>query len=978
MYLRFFLSIAILLVICLPGFSTGAQEVFLYKRDGYDRLVIDAVTISGEPARGDKDIVFTLNNPLSPVTGQIAIDAVVNQSSAIDHMTIADGKLTILFSDMIASTRFFNIADRLIIDMFIREEEIAADSLKQGGFDSSLQTQLLQDVEISEDQTTEIPVQFAMDGGSFSIEPEPVMSASLAEPTIISLSSLTPVSLAAFQRFDRLFVLIDRENLNLPPQMTGTGARESWPIREIVMDNARAWVIDLPPNAHIRPESDGLLWRLIISSINPELDTVGVNRNTVNVEDASVDLLLANSTRILRLQDPDYGDDLAVILMPDKQQRLNQAYNFIDFDILPAIVGGVIKPEADGLRIIATAQKVSISKRGGLNVATIPQDKHVEQFLRDMENNTDRSSTGFSSDVRAAFSRVYYFNDWGKDISTASFLAKRVQLDRLLVQAPATQKAPILLDMAKLTLSQAMGAEALGYLNLARNSDSRLADTPDFQSLQAAAHFLTRQYDKAMTLQESPTLSFMPEIQLWHAAAMAAKGNMDEAVRLYPGNAEIALSYPLSIRMQVIAPLTMAFLEAGNGEQASHLIEMIDSPLHYLNDEQKATLTYFKGRVDRMIGKPDLAIDHLYKAAHSRRPGFYGTYSALLLIEDELLRDIITRKDAIKKMERLRFTWRGDELETEIYKKLGLLYIEDEHPYRGMGILKDAAERTQSMVDRRALVRIMTDTYKAMFLEENFDRLAPLEAVTVYSKFKELTPVGEEGNKIIDRIVDKLVEVDLLDRAVSLLKDKMQRLSGGDEVIRTGLRIAALELVNRKSAEALKILAIVDDFLPENLSEDINTYREKSVMLKARALSEQGQMDLALGMLEDLPETDDVLRLRVDTAWRAGNWIAVSKNLGSLIEREMTTAQQSVTDQQARMILNQAVALNLSEQKSALQDFAQQYDTIMQATPLYQTFRLVSRPSGRTTLADRDTMMSLVAEVDMFQDFLNNTKTVGE
>lgn len=1043
MRLRFLLS-ATVLSSCLLGSPLAAQEASLYKRDGYDRLVIDGITVGGDATRNAQNIVFTLVNPPAEFNAQAISDAVANATSVIDDVTVADGKLTIVFTNAVTSSRYFNIADRLIVDMYtdaaqteqqpapqteppaqapvvetsqeltaepqaqpeqpepadelpvvedtseapavttptiipvdelppadaedlLKELRAETQSEQEDAAPSSL-AKLLEETE-SEDEADTASLITEIDE---TPPAEPAASASLIEPTIISLSSPTPIGLAAFQRFNRLFIVIDRENLNLPPQMTGTGAREGWRIRDIDMDNEKAWVIDLPPHAHIRPESDGLLWRLVVSNIDPELDTVEVNRGIANADGVSVDLLLANSTRILRLTDPDYGDDLAVILMPDEKQRLAQAYDFIDFDILPAIVGGVVKPESDGLRITATPQKVTIGKRGGLDVAAIPQDDYVEQFLR---GQGDTPRTSLSGDVRSAFSRVYYFNDWGADISVANFRDKRAQLDRVLAQSTSAQKVPVLLDLAKLTLSQAMGAEALGYLRLAKDSDPRLVDTPDFLSLQAAAHFLARHYDKAIEIQDHPALSFMPEIQLWRAAATAAMGDMTEALRIYPGNGDIAASYPLPVRMQLVVPLTRAFLSAGDGAQAVRMIEMIDVPPHQLNDEQKAAVAYLKGRVDRMTGKPDSAIENLYKAAHSDKLGPYGARSELLLVEDELLREVITIEDAIKRLERLRFAWRGDDLETEIYTKLGLLYIQDNQPRRGMTILKNAAENTKSIPDRRALVRTMAETYKAMFLEENFEKLDPLEAVTVYREFKELTPVGDEGNRIIDRIADKLVEIDLLERAASLLKDKMQRLGGGDEAIRTGLRVAAIELVDRKSAEALKTLAIVDAFLRRDVTENSDEYHEKAVMLKARALSEQGQTDRALFMLEGLPDTDDILRLRVDTAWRAGNWIAVSENLGALIEREGITLQRPATDKQARMILNQAVALNLSDQKSALQDFAAQYNTVMQQTPLYQTFRLVSRPSGLATLADRDTMMGLVSEVDLFQEFLDSTKS---
>ena len=53
--------------------------------------------------------------------------------------------------------------------------------------------------------------------------------------------------------------------------------------------------------------------------------------------------------------------------------------------------------------------------------------------------------------------------------------------------------------------------------------------------------------------------------------------------------------------------------------------------------------------------------------------------------------------------------------------------------------------------------------------------------------------------------------------------------------------------------------------------DDKQTLNEKVILLKARSLADSGQSQSALFMMEGLDNTDDVLRLRVDTAWDAGD-----------------------------------------------------------------------------------------------------------
>jgi tetratricopeptide (TPR) repeat protein len=383
-------------------------------------------------------------------------------------------------------------------------------------------------------------------------------------------------------------------------------------------------------------------------------------------------------------------------------------------------------------------------------------------------------------------------------------------------------------------------------------------------------------------------------------------------------------------------------------------------------------LAYLKGRSQSVTGHPDEAISNLYKASLNDKLGPYGIRSELLLIEDEMAREVIEKEEAIQRMERLRFAWRGDDLETQIQKSLGNLYIQNGEPRKGLNILKRAAKNTKSLQDRRAIVRVMADAYKGIFLNENFADVDPMIAIAIYDEFKELTPVGDEGNALIDGVADKLMGINLLSRATSVLSDKMHRLGKGQDAIKTGLRIAAIQLIDRNPENALKTLAKIDQMIAPYTGEDKDELLSKIVLLKARSYSDSGEPETALFMTEGLDDSDDVIRLRVDTAWRSGRWVAVTDNLSKLLARQDISASTPPTAEQTQLILNQAVALSLSDQYDALQRFAGQYDLVMKQSPSYKTFLLVSRPQNISNLADRETLLGVTAEVDLFKDFLDS------
>ena len=71
-------------------------------------------------------------------------------------------------------------------------------------------------------------------------------------------------------------------------------------------------------------------------------------------------------------------------------------------------------------------------------------------------------------------------------------------------------------------------------------------------------------------------------------------------------------------------------------------------------------------------------------------------------------------------------------------------------------------------------------------------------------------------------------------------------------------------------------------------------------------------------------------------------------------------------------MLNVAVALKLADERAAMNQLRDNYMDFMRETTLANSFALVTRSAGRTTLSDRDTMLRIAGEVDIFKGFLDN------
>src|SRR6185437_8215943 len=101
--------------------------------------------------------------------------------------------------------------------------------------------------------------------------------------------------------------------------------------------------------------------------------------------------------------------------------------------------------------------------------------------------------------------------------------------------------------------------------------------------------------------------------------------------------------------------------------------------------------------------------------------------------------------------------------------------------------------------------------------------------------------VGERGDAVVRRLVDRLVAVGLLDRAAALLEDQVNhRLTGRDKA-RAAAQLALIRLLDRNPAAALKALDIA--VVGTDVPPDLQRQRQQ---LRARALTELGRTDEAL------------------------------------------------------------------------------------------------------------------------------------
>ncbi|MEZ5815124.1 MAG: tetratricopeptide repeat protein [Alphaproteobacteria bacterium] len=789
------------------------------------------------------------------------------------------------------------------------------------------------------------------------------------EPTLVTVSATQNFGMAVFEVNGNLWLVDDKADLLIKPQFSGPLSGEL-SFKEIKGPQGNAHILKMPQNKTLKGDGGGILWRVLIGpnfslGKTPDLRRPDANRN--DPRSGKILWPLKGARAVLGFKDPVSGNDIKVVTVESADQFAGPPREFIDFDILPSPVGLAVMPKTGDLELKIVRGGVEISRPHGL---TVVEAKLLDSMTRKKIQNTDKKP-------RSTSARIFDFKAWQLGGVASLHENKRILLAGQK-ELPETAQSENLLTLAKMYLSNAMGPEALGVLELALQERPVLLDSPEFSALYGVASALSYHNEDAFAHLSRETLQRFEEIHYWRAYILADEGDWQQAAETLPENLATLHDYPALLQNRLLPKLVEIALRSGDLRSAEELLGIVGENEKSLSPPQQAALTYLQGEVARQ--KKDLEkTKALWEPLANGPDDLYRAKASLaltrLLVDDEEM----NAKDAIDNLERLRYAWRGDELEVQINYWLGRTYFESGQHLKGLKLMRDAVSYDEGTPLGPRVAAEMADMYAELFLGEALNDVSPLEAVGLYDEFKELVPLDSRGDKIIEKLAEHLVKADLLTRAGDLLQYQIDHRLKDADIYRVATRLAAIRLLDNQPDKALKSLNTAGAQL-EKLPEEMRTpkrYRD-IVLLRARALSRKGRPDQALALLQDLERTPDMNRLRADIAWTAGYWDDAAEALGDVILDQNISLTRPLDDKNTALLLQRAVSLNLAGDRIELANMREKYTDLMTQTEKAKTFEVITRPRQSGALADRETLLSVVSEVDLFKDFLDSYKTTPQ
>ena len=808
--------------------------------------------------------------------------------------------------------------------------------------------------------------------------PPPPSRYRIEENHTITITSTRAIFVSAFERQGDLWIIHNQPDNNVPPKLVGP-EKDKFPEFEDVTigDGFKAFRLGLPANAEVYTEGGGLLWRINVVTRRPDIEYTAPRSLFDDNGEASQFWDMPSAHFKVQFEDPDVGDQLIAVGVGKAGDFAGPDRQFVEHSVLPSYAGLVLKPKVDDLSVTLQDRGVLVSRDGGLALSkgqnlrkVFEQDEAPPQRSEDQSAYNDAAQS--EGDDEERIRRIYNFTRWILGGPTSLRENENLLLENLK-QADKVGKTENLLSLAKLFIANSRGAEAIGYLNYASDVTPDLAESPEFLALKGAAEAIAGQYQDAFDDYARADLDKYREIDLWRSIVLAGLGDWDQAGSVMPEDTTIVNSYPFPLRPEVALTLAEIALRDGRQDQADDLLAIPKAVSDQLNRFQKAALDYLSGEAHRQRGEKERAVA-LWEPLAESLDDLHRAKAGLALTKLLYEMGKIDEEEAINRLEQLRYGWRGDTLETRVYQALGDFYLKNRNYLKGLAVLRRGTELSSTPNLSRQITKQMSDAFETLFLTDEINKLSPLEAVSVYEEFQELTPAGEKGDRVIRKLAERLIEVGLLGRAASLIDYLVETRLSGIEASKAALRLASVQILDDKPDAALISLEKAEEFLAASRDPDYALDRDIA-LLKARAYSDKGMAQRAISTLSRIPrQEENVLKLRADIAWQNGKWNEAARALERLVARERISIQQPLSERQASLILNWAVALNLAGDRRALASLRNRFSTAVEETTRARLFDVVTRARQNTRLTDRETIRAIVSEVDLFEDFLTSYK----
>lgn len=731
---------------------------------------------------------------------------------------------------------------------------------------------------------------------------------------------------AVFRRAESIWIVFDAAAEIDTAELAGIGRRHVEGAQALRGPDWTALRIDAPASTQASVRAEGPVWTVRLSErLDEPPRPVRLQRETGFNQPAALRFEAPGARSVRRMEDPVVGDQLVVVTADGESRGVVAERRFLEALVLRSSHGVALAPLADDLVVRTEPGGAVLTRPGGLALSRA----------------ADPAMAGrVAQPVSPAFLDLEAWRGGESYLPALQRARSRARLG----------DADSLMDLARFYLGWELAPEAIGAMDLAVEARPALADTAEVKAMRGAAAAMMERMEEAEAIFSDVELGSDPVVQPWRGYVAASLGDFAEARRRFEAGAASVFFYAPEWRARFRAANARAALELNDLGAAADLLSRLeaDEP----DSPTRAEAELLQARLAAIAGDPDGARTRLARLVHSD----YEPIQARAILEQlrlDLEEDRITISQAADALEALRFRWRGDDSELEATRLLGNWYAQAGRYARAFETMSAAEVRYSGSPLGRAIGTDMRALFRRLYLDGEADRLDPIEAIALFREYSYLTPQGPDGDRMVRRFVDRLVDVDLLDDAATLLSHQIdERSMPAQARARVATDLAVIHLMAGRDREALQVLA---NTRVAGLPRPLVLERR---LLEARARYGLDLYDHALELIAG-DDSAEAARLRVDVAWARRDWPSAGRQLESLLG-DRWRGEAALDPRETHDVLRAGIAYALAGDRQSVERLAARYGAMMSETPHAAAFSLVT---GSALAAGDSRLIDLVGRL---------------
>ncbi|MDF1685273.1 MAG: tetratricopeptide repeat protein [Parvibaculaceae bacterium] len=688
----------------------------------------------------------------------------------------------------------------------------------------------------------------------------------------------------------------------------------------------------------------GRSWIVTLGDVIVEpMRAVTLNRGWAENGEAKVSLDLRGRGRVHWVRDPEVRDVLAIVTANGPGQGLVAPRNFVEFSAMATTQGLVFVQLADDLYVRALEDEVIVSRGSGLTLSAANAAEYGKQGQRDF-NTGDPGKMDFAR--------------W-REVPGDDFFERRQYYQKMLVDRDG-DPIETTIRYAQFLMSYGLASETLALLrSLSRKYPDVLIE-PAFKALRGVASFQRGNLEEAMTDLSEHALLRDPHAALWRGALHAELGQWREAREDFARAKNTFEEYEPN--EQALFRIRAAEAELSAGDLPSVAYNLNQIPSGVTSERYQLEKEMVQGRMFEAANRTDEALEKFERViqAHYRPVSTRARFAKAKL---QHRNGLIDDQGLEEELERLKFAWRGDDLELAILENLAEMKLARGKVKMALNMMRKAVSHYPNTDRGRRMASRMTEIFTDLFLSGGADQMDSVEALALYYDFRELTPIGRRGDAMIRRLADRLVDVDLLDQAGELLQHQVDHRLRGIARAQVATKLALIRLMDRQPEQAL---AAIRSSRQSLLPDDLALQRR---LMEARALAELGLEDHALELLEN-QEGREAQLLRADVLWSSQQWEQSGTQVESLLGR-VWASNEALSDTDRALVMRAAIAYSLADNPVALERLRKKYGEKMRASEDGNSFATVTEPIERQGVEFR-ALAREIAGVDTLDRFINS------